>query len=95
MAKSFKNQDPRDIIQRVLILERLKTLPPKMILQLPKEYHLFVKGNESAIVTAKGQKVSDLEIDWEYALFTATNKRLLDLFSFFQQKPKENAETKQ
>lgn len=86
----FKNQHPNDLISRVLLLEELRTLPAKSILQLPLEFHKFVKGEESTLLNTKGEKVSKVEIDWEYALFEATNKRLYDLFTYFNKVQKED-----
>lgn len=85
----FKNQHPNDIISRALILEEIRTIPPHLILQLPKEFHRFVKGKESSLLSAKGDKVSKAEIDWEYALFEATNRRLIDLFNRFNKVQKD------
>jgi hypothetical protein len=90
MAKSFKNQDPRDIVARVLILEDLKTIPCELILQLPEKFHSFVKGKKTASLLGKdGKELTTLEINWEFALFTSTQALLLELFSNFQRVKKE------
>lgn len=90
MASSFKNKDPRDIIGRVLMLETLRTIPPQLILELPERFHGFVSGKKTltSIVGKDGKQLNTLSINWEYALFVATQKLLLDLFSRLTRKPK-------
>jgi len=87
--KSFKEEHPKDIVTRCLILERLRTVPPKLILQLPNEFHKFVKGKDSVLFGSKGESQSNLSFDWECVLFEAKQDDLLEIFSFLQKKPKE------
>jgi len=80
---NFSKQHPNDIITRALVLEQLKSIPPQLILQLPVEYHKFVKGVHSTMVNTNGVSASTLAYNWEYALFEATLKRLIDLMNYF------------
>jgi len=80
---NFSKQHPNDIITRALVLEQLKSIPPQLILQLPVEYHKFVKGIHSTMVNTNGVSASTLAYNWEYALFEATLKRLIDLMNYF------------
>jgi hypothetical protein len=81
---NFSNQHPNDIITRALVLQELKTIPPHLILELPVEFHKFVTGTHSTITDSKGNSTSTLKYDWEYALFEATNTKLLKLINSFQ-----------
>jgi hypothetical protein len=86
VKKSFKDQDPRDIIGRCLTLERLRTIPVHLIEKLAerdKSFSPFLIGKTSKSVDAKGNPLTTAKINWEYALFDATQRDILNLFNNF------------
>lgn len=88
--KDFRNQDPRDIVGRCITLQDLKTVPPELILKMDEKFHAFVTGQKetSNLLGKDGQKISKLRINWEFALFTATQALIVNLFSNLVRKKK-------
>lgn len=82
----LSEQHPRVIVARVLLLEQLKKIDKKEIEEIAPNF--IIKYNEE--IDNKVQEV--VEIDWEYALFTATAHELQKLFDTFVSNKKENKE---
>ena len=80
---SIMEQDPRDIVGRCLTLERLRTIPVELIEKLSPRYDKFLIGKTSKTLNKNGKPVSKARINFEYALFDATQRDILDLFDNF------------
>ncbi len=80
----FRDQHPMDIVTKCIMLEQLRTIKPELIAQVNKDFVIEVE-----IIDGGKDEIIKYEIDWEYALFTATNYQIEKLFSNFVPKKKE------
>lgn len=81
MSKNFRKELPVAIVNRVLCMQAIKEIGADKIHALGEKYSMFLVQYEDGI--------SDVhyDIDWEFALFEATEFQLSSLIDNFQAKP--------
>lgn len=79
MSKNFRKELPVQIVNRVLCMQAIKEIGADKIHPLGPKYFPFLIGYDD----------NTYGIDWEFALFEATDYQLADLIDNFQAKPIE------
>lgn len=79
MSKNFRKEVPVAIVNRVLCMQAIKEIGADKIHALGKKYFPFLLIYED----------NSMDIDWEFALFEATEFQLSNLIDNFQARPIE------
>ena len=77
MSKNFRKELPVAIVNRVLCMQAIKEIGADKIHALGEKYFPFLLIYED----------NTFDIDWEFALFEATEHQLASLIDNFQAKP--------
>ncbi len=79
MSKNFRKEPPVTIVNRVLCIQAIKEIGANKIHALGERYYPFLLIYDDNHL--------DVDIDWEFALFEATEHQLSSLIDNFQAKP--------
>lgn len=77
MSKNFRKELPVSIVNRVLCMQAIKEIGADKIHLLGEKYSIFIVKYDD----------DTFDIDWEFALFEATEFQLSSLIDNFQAKP--------